>query len=206
MHSVEQRRGGGALDRPESAGDDDAGRGGLVLGVDVDVVAVLGDQHLELGDLGERERVGQARCTEDQVVALLAAEQAVEVDADVLLGALALLGLGVATVDQGTADGALVVVVAGRDHALVGVEDSREGVEVDGAATHEAAALGTPGDVEPLGAGENRVGRADLVEVEGRVERVLGHVDAGLGGPVAEGVVAVNGHFCRSILSHVREG
>lgn len=175
MEPVEQRGGGRTLDGSQLAGDDDTGDHGLVLDVEVDL-GVLGDPDLELRDLREAERVVQAGGAEDQVGDVGPLEERVEVDARVLPGALALLGLGVAAVAHGTADRDLVVVVARRDHLVVGVEGGREGVEVDRAATHEAAGLGAPGDVEPLGAGDGQVLRADLVEVERGVEGVLLHV------------------------------
>lgn len=176
VEAVEQRGGGRALDGTQLAGDDDTGDRGLVLDVEVDV-GVLGDPDLELRDLREAERVVQAGGAEDEVGDVRALAQRVEVDARVLLGALALLGLGVAAVAHGTADRDLVVVVARSDHLVVGVERGREGVEVDRAASQESAGLGTPGDVEPLGAGDGQVLRAHLVEVEHGVERVLLHVD-----------------------------
>lgn len=208
MQTVEQRGGGRVLDGTELRRDESGltHEDPLAVLVELQGRAVLlelprrsGDLDLELAETGHGQRLTHAGRAEDDVGDVPAGAELGEVEPHELLGAAAGLGLEVAPVLHRVVRGGLEVGVAGGDELVLGVGGRGEGVEVDLLLDDATTLLRCPDDVDEDLAGQNRVVGAHLVEVE-----LLLHVDTGLAA-VAGGAVQT-GHFCRSILSHVREG
>lgn len=178
QHGAEPGRGRGA---------DDAAHARAGEGVALQVL----DREAHLGQLGHAAGVVEARGSEHQVLGVDVGRQGVDVDGDRLERRLAATGLGVATVVDRARERVGVLLVAGGDPVELRVGDERQGVEVDrGEPLGEATAgLDAPEGLQVDLAGEDVVVTLEVL--------VLEHVEAGLGGLR---------HFCRSVLSHVREG